>query len=185
MRPQEMSDALARRDESVLKTVTERYGPYIRKIAFGILQNEEDAAEAENDVYLKLWNETEKAVPKDLRSFLGMLSRQTAIDKLRTAAAKRRGNREYALALDELAEAIPDESAEDPADRIALKNAVSAFLKSLPKRERKLFLCRYWYAMSIRECAESFGMRENAVRTALHRDRKRFRTYLEKEDITI
>ena len=182
---QEMRDALARRDESVLRPIAERYGPYIRKIAFGILHSEEDAEETENDVYLKLWKETEKAVPTDLKAFLGMLSRQTAVDRLRAAAAKRRGSREYELALDELAEVIPDEKAGDPADRIALKAAVSGFLKSLPKRDKGLFLCRYWYAMSIRECADAFGMRENAVRTALHRDRNRFRAYLEKEDISI
>lgn len=185
MNNEEMRDALARRDESVLKAIADRYGPYIRKIAFDILHSKEDAEETENDVYLKLWNNTDKEAQIDLKAYLGMLSRQSAIDKLREISAKRRGSREYTLAIDELAEAIPDNKAGDTADTIALRDAVRSFLQNLPRRERQLFLCRYWYAMSIRECADAFGMRENAVRTALHRDRKRFKAFLEKEDFSI
>ena len=197
MKPKEIPDALRRRDEDALRAVQERYGPYIRKIAFDILHSEEDVREVENSVYLKLWQETgkqqtgidaagrESSQPADLKAFLGMLSRQTAIDRLRTVSAARRGSREYELALDELAEVLTDPGAEDPADRLALKNAMSGFLRGLPKRERQLFLCRYWYAMSVRECMDAFGMKESAVKTALHRTREKLRVYLEKEGISI
>ncbi len=185
MNPKEITSALARRDETALQAVEHRYGSYIRKIAFDILRSEEDAKEVQNSVCLKLWQETEKDLPEDLKAFLGMLSRQTAIDRLRTKSAARRGGSEYELALDELSEVLTDPGSEDPADRLALKEAMSAFLRSLPKRERQLFLCRYWYAMSIRECMEAFGMKESAVKTALHRTREKLRDRLIKEGIPI
>ena len=43
MNPEEITSALARRDETALQAVEQRYGPYIRKIAFDILQSMEDA----------------------------------------------------------------------------------------------------------------------------------------------
>ena len=87
--------------------------------------------------------------------------------------------------LDELTEAIPDSSREDPADRLALKEAMSRFLSSLSKRNRQLFLCRYWYAMSVKECSAAFGLSESGVKTMLHRLRGKLKAQLEKEEIIV
>lgn len=185
MNPKEIKAALIRRDEAVLEAVKRRYGAYIRKTAFAVLRSEQDAEEVENTVYLKMWRSEAEALPEDLKAWLGMLSRQTAIDRLRRISAARRGSREYETALDELAEVIPDPGNGDPADRLALKEIMSAFLKGLSVRDRQLFLCRYWYAMSIRECTETFGMKESAVKTALHRTREKLREQLKNEGIPL
>ena len=185
MNPKEIKAALIRRDEAVLEAVKRRYGAYIRKTAFAVLRSEQDAEEVENTVYLKMWRSEAEALPEDLKGYLGMLSRQTAIDQLRRISAARRGSREYETALDELSEVLPDPGNGDPADRLALKEAMSAFLKSLRARDRQLFLCRYWYAMSIRECMENFGMKESAVKTALHRMREKLREQLKNEGIPL
>ncbi len=206
MNRKEITKRLQARDETVLSEIAVRFGPYIRKIAFSILRNEEDAKEVENDVYLKLWRErrgkedagadedadrTESTADDtvdnmrtdDLSHTLGMYARQLAIDKLRAVSAKRRGSREYELALDELAEVLEDPGSGDPADRLALQEALNRFLKSVPLRDRQLFLSRYWYALSIRECAKAFGMGESAVKTALHRLRGRLKASLEQEGL--
>ena len=185
MNQKEMAEALARREEAVLEPLKARYGPYIRKIAFGILHDETDTEEIENDVYLKLWRESEDGLPVDLKQAVGLFARQLAVDRLRAVSAKRRGSREYELALDELSEVLEDPKYGDPADRIALKEAVSGFLNSLSKRDRQLFVCRYWYAMSIRECADAFEMNVSAVKTARHRLRRRMKAHLEKEGIIL
>lgn len=185
MNQKEMLEALTRRDENVLTDISARYGPYIRKIAFGILHSEADTEEVENDVWLKLWRESESGPPTDIKKALGLYARQIAVDKLRTISAARRGGGEYTLALDELTEAIPDSSREDPADRLALKEAMSRFLSSLSKRNRQLFLCRYWYAMSVKECSAAFGLSESGVKTMLHRLRSKLKAQLEKEEIIV
>ena len=185
MNQKEMAEALARREEAVLEHLKARYGPYIRKIAFGILHSEADTEEVENDVYLKLWRESEKELPSDLKLALSIYTRQLAIDRLRTVSAKRRGSREYELALDELSDVVEDPKNRDPADRLALKEAISSFLQSLSKRDRQLFVCRYWYAMSIRECTDAFELKESAVKTALHRLRMKLKAHLEKEGIPL
>ena len=54
-----------------------------------------------------MWRSEAEALPEDLKGYLGMLSRQTAIDRLRRISAARRGSREYETALDELSEVLP------------------------------------------------------------------------------
>ena len=169
-------------NEEALQLTRDAYGRYIRKTAFSILHSEEDAKEVENEVLLKLWQHPETDEVTDLKSYIGQLSRRAAIDKLRQTGAKRRGGSEYGLALEELEECLPAEN-DDPLEALAIRQALDGFLRSLPRKHRQLFLCRYWYAMSVRECSDAFGMSEGAVKTALHRLREQLRTVLEREDI--
>ena len=176
-------EAFRARDEEALSATRERYGPYIRKITRDILREEEEAAEAENDVYFTLWQRLEQEQPASLKNFIGMISRQTAIDRLRKISAVRRGGGAFREALEELEETIPAGASPDPADQIALRDCLNCFLYSLSRKRRRLFLCRYWLGMSVKECADSFGMSESAVKTALHRDREKLKTFLEKEEL--
>ena len=134
---------------------------------------------------MTLWQRLATERPASLKDFIGMISRQEAIDRLRKISAKRRGGGAVTEALDELEETIPAGAGSDPADQAALQDCLNRFLGSLSRRHRRLFLCRYWYGMTVKECAESFGMSESAVKTALHRDRLRLKEFLEKEDIIL
>lgn len=77
-------------------------------------------------------------------------------------------------------------AAKAPADRAeaeALRSALSAFLRTLPERQRQVFLARYFYALPLSGIAARFSMRENTVKTTLHRTRRRLRDYLEQEEL--
>ena len=65
----------------------------------------------------------------------------------------------------------------------ALRSALSAFLRTLPERQRQVFLARYFYALPLSGIAARFSMRENTVKTTLHRTRRRLRDYLEQEEL--
>lgn len=64
-----------------------------------------------------------------------------------------------------------------------LRSALSAFLRTLPERQRQVFLARYFYALPLSGIAARFSMRENTVKTTLHRTRRRLRDYLEQEEL--
>ena len=181
----EILSLLKDRREEGIQQMEAAYGHYIRKTAFGILRNEEDAREVENDVYLRLWNQTEADGVTDLKAWTGTVSRRLAIDRLRARSALRREGAGYGEVLEELAELLPDPGISDPADALALQNALDGFLRSLPLKQRQLFLCRYWYGMSVKECRKAFGMKESAVKTALMRSREKLRVCLKQEEIQI
>ena len=163
------------RSEHALVETRTRYGAYCRGIAMAILNDINDSAEVENDVLLKAWNTIPPQNPRSLRSYLGMLSRQLAIDRWRG----RKG--EFALSLEELGEVIP--STDRRVEQLDLRDALNDFLRSLPKKDRRIFLQRYWYASPIAQIAAEAGLREGAVKMRLSRMRERLRKYLEGKEL--
>ena len=82
-------------------------------------------------------------------------------------------------------EILPDPVSEDTADEIALKDAINGFLASLPQQTRIIFVRRYWYLGSVKEIARDLSVKESSVKVILHRTRKQFKEYLEKEGINV
>ena len=166
------------RADDALTAVRTRYGSYCRTIASRIRGNEADAEEVENDVLLKAWNTIPPAAPASLKSYLAMLTRQLAVDRVRFAGRSIRGGSEYALSLDELEESLPDGRSDDPADALALTEALNRFLRDLPEKKRNIFLKRYWYALSVREIAHRTGTTEANVKVRIFRAKERLRPLL-------
>ena len=59
------------------------------------------------------------------------------------------------------------------------------FLRELDTGSRVMFVKRYWYAESVAQIAETFGMKENSVSVKLMRLRKKLRKKLEKEGVVL
>ena len=88
------------------------------------------------------------------------------------------------LALDELAECVPDaRSTEDAVEAAELERMMNEFLRTLPERECNVFLRRYWFTEPMADIAKRYGMREVTVRTSLFRSREKLKKYLEKEGL--
>lgn len=88
------------------------------------------------------------------------------------------------LALEELGDITGrGETPEETVGRKELVSAVNRFLLTLPKQERSVFLCRYWYLDGIETIAEKTGLTRGNISTMLHRTRKKLRAALEKEGL--
>lgn len=98
----------------------------------------------------------------------------------------KRGNGEMSLALDELAECIPDRaSVEDTVEAGELSEIINRFLRQLPEKDCNIFLRRYWYMEDCGAIAARFGMKVNTVKTSCFRTRGKLREYLEREGISV
>lgn len=62
---------------------------------------------------------------------------------------------------------------------------MDSFLHSLPDKNRKIFLLRYWYMMPVAEIAKRNDISEGAVKMILQRVRDKLRAYLEKEGVGV
>lgn len=173
----------ARSEQAIQETRT-KYGTYCAAIAYRILESIEDSQECVSDTWLKAWNTIPPARPGNLQAYLGRITRNGALHRLREQRAKKRGGGSAALALSELDECVTDgETPEDALLRGQITEAVDRFLEGLSQEKRAVFLLRYWYFCSTREIARKTGMRENTVSSVLFRLRKQLKTHLEQEGI--
>lgn len=174
------------RNEDAIAESNRKYGKYCFQIAENILHSRLDCEECVNDTWLRAWNAIPPATPARLRAFFGRITRNLAFDRFREKKSARRGGGELSVALEELSECIASpRTTEEEAELRALGESIGRFLAALPKRDRDIFLCRYYYAYSMREIAQAFGMRENYLRNLLSRQRSRLREHLEKEDFDL
>lgn len=172
------------RDEQALKETARQYGALCRAVALDILEDAQDAEECVNDALLAVWNSIPPAKPENYRAYLLKILRNLAIDKSKARQRNKRGNGQYAEALDELAEVLPSvHSTERIVEQRELLSAVTGFLKTLNATQRSIFIRRYWCFASFAELAADFHMTENNVKVTLTRLRKRLQEYLKKEDL--
>lgn len=174
------------RDERAIDETARKYGTYCFSIAHNILENREDAEEAVSDTYLGAWATIPPHKPVVLSTFLGKIARRTAIKRYHHSRTQKRGGGELALALDELSEFLSDGNTPETAmENTELTKLLNEFLQALPKEERGVFVCRYWYFDSIEVIAGHFGFSQSKVKSMLARTRKKLRTTLQQEGITL
>ena len=172
-----------RSDQAIAETDAV-YGGYCYSVAYRVLNSDQDAEESVNDTYLAVWNAIPPTWPENLKAFLGQITRRLAVTRLRRATRLKRGGGEAVFAIEELAECTPDGfDVEGKVEAKELAKAIEKFLDSLPERERHMFVARYWHVLPVSEIACRLGMKQGAVKTALHRQRKKLMEELKKEGL--
>ena len=82
------------RDERAIPATAEKYGAYCAAIARNILPDPQDAEECVSDAYLQAWNAIQPHRPAVFSAFLGKLTRNLALNRLRQNTAQKRGGGE-------------------------------------------------------------------------------------------
>lgn len=183
MEDKKIIDLFFARSEAAIAESEKKFGKYLRFIAFSVLGDESDSEEVENDTYLRAWNSIPPENPCSLKGYLAALCRNLSINRYKAKKARKRG--ESDLALDELGEIADSSGSADLAERFTLREAIESFLRSLDRRDRIIFLQRYFYNCPIRDIAKRHGMKESAVTMLLFRTRSKLKDKLTKEGIDL
>ena len=171
-----------RSQEAIAQTKT-KYGRLIYSICIKILRVAEDAAECENDTYLKAWDSIPPQRPDHLSAYLGKIARNLSLDRYEREHAQKRGGSQVPLILDELEECIP--SAPDGGLPLELRDLLNRFLEGQTERARLLFVRRYFFGDSVKEIAQNYDLGESLVKMTLLRSRNALRALLEQEGVSI
>ncbi len=186
MEDKQIIELFWQRSESAITAAADRYGPYCSRIAENILGNKEDAEECVSDTWLSAWKYIPPDKPICLGAYLGKITRNLSLNRVKYYAAQKRGCGQTDLVLSELEGCLPAaNSIEQEMDEHFLKEAVERYLYSLPAQRRNIFIRRYWYMMSVKEIAKTYGMSESKTASLLFRMRKELKSYLEKEGISV
>lgn len=174
------------RDENAIKQTEKKYSGYLTKIALNVLGNFQDSEECVNDTYVRAWYTIPPHIPAALKHYLGKITRELSIDRIRMKTSKKRGGTEYELSLDELCDcAGSGDSTEQAAELSALVELIEEFLRSRGDDERDMFVCRYYFCDSIKEIAGYFGVNVSKVKNTLFHTRRELKKHLESEGYVI
>ena len=184
MEDTEIINQLWQRRESALDTILQHYGRMLKNFAGHILPTAQDAEECVNDALLDVWNTIPPKRPASVASYAVMLTRRRSIDRIRRLNAKKRGGGVYLVALDELEDCIPDNTASGE-DSDTLRDAVNSFLSELSREDRIIFMGRYFALESIECLAKNCGVSQNTINIRLCRMRKKMKKTLEERRIFI
>jgi RNA polymerase sigma-70 factor (ECF subfamily) len=188
LQDEQIIDLYFERDERALTETSDKYGNYCRTIARNILNDEETVKECFNDTLFESWKAMPPTRPSCLRVFVGKITRNLSLKRVRSAQTLKRGGGEGVIALDELEECVPDttaSSAEQIEEDMVIREVMKDLLTSLPKQNRRIFMRRYWYCSSIEEIAKALDLSEGNVRTILSRVRSKLKTALEEAGVTV
>lgn len=170
------------RDEDAIHKTEEKYGNYLTKISFNILNCVEDSKECVNDTYLQAWKNIPPVKPDNLGTYLGKIARNISINKLRDKNAIKRQSNQYAVSLSELSECISaDVILDDRLNEEELAKLIGKYLRKISEDARKCFIRKYFHMETVKEIAEFYDMSEAKVKTLLHRSRKGLKEFLKKE----
>lgn len=173
-----------RRDEQAITETDKKYGALCSSIAYGILASPEDAEECLSDTYMAAWNSLPPQRPRLLRAYLGRITRNLSLNRLRNGNTRKRGGGALELIYEELENCIAAEDGpEKSLEEKELIQAVETFLAGLSREERLMFLYRYWLAQPVAKIAARMGCKPARVNSALYRSRQKLRDYLEKEGL--
>lgn len=171
---------LLERNEEALSAVSQKYGRYCGLIAKNIVDSPTDVEECMNDTLLAVWNSIPPNKPNNLRTYIGTIMRNNALNALKRDNAQKRGGKEMEEITDELSAFPSDYSVESIAEQHELLAEISAYLNRLSECRQKVFVLRYWYCCEVSEISAVTGFTEANVYNILKRERKKLLEYLRK-----
>ena len=184
MEDQKIVDLYWQRSDLAISETNQKYGRYCHSIAYHICGTVEDAEECVNDTWLRAWNLMPDQRPAILSTFLGRITRNFAINLIKSKNRIKRGGGEAVLALDELEECIPGGiNPEHVLEEKELEAAIGSFVSELPQTEKTIFVLRYWRVAPIDEIAEKLQFSKGKIKSSLFRTRRKLRDYLQEEGL--
>lgn len=180
----EIIKGFASRDEQAISAVIKKYGKQCFGIANRFLNNREDSEQCVNDALMKVWESFPQNRPRELLPYLASIIRNTALSKLRSDNAAKRGGAVTEV-LEELENCASSSGTEESLDAAELEAAINKFLGTLRSEHRRMFLMRCWACCELSEIASRLGMTEGSVAVTLTRIRNKLKVYLRKRGYDI
>ena len=167
--------AVARYSEVALAEVYRRHGGAVYGLARRVLNNESEAQDVTQEVFLRLWNQPDRFDPGrgSLRAFLLAQSHARAVDAIRSLNARRARE-----AKDAQRTASAEYDVSHEAWDLALADKVSGALADLPKDERRAIELAYFDGRTYVEVAELLDAPEGTIKSRIRNGMRRMRSVL-------
>lgn len=181
-RQEDLLERLKRGDEQAMAELAEAYSSKIYQLAFRYLRNKEDAEEVTQDVLFKVYRKV-GAFRGDaaLSSWIYRITFNAAMSRLRTARYQRSQEEERRSAMDADGEMVTTPAQADVADwsdladervlRSQLRRRVFRAILALPAIYRAPVMLRDIQGMSTEEASAMLRVKDQTLKSRLHRGR--------------
>ena len=173
------------RDENAVGETDKKYGAFCRKIASTILDLHEDCEECVSDTWWKAWDTMPPQRPQSLKAYLGRITRNLSISRLRQNRAQKRDAGATSM-LSELEDCKPSGGGvEQEIERGELTRIIENWLMSLKAEDRALFVRRYWYGDAVSDLAFRLGVKPSQLAKRMYNLRLNLKETLEREGVVL
>ena len=170
------------RDQQAIEDTSARFGETVYRVCRRILRDPQTAKECVNDVYLKAWSSIPPNRPNDLAAYLSVIARSTAVDRLRLETRGKRVKDGLSASLDDFQDLLSsDDDVADELEAKELSHALERFLRGVSRRERTVFIKRFYFACTVSEIVSETGIPRSVVYKTLKRLKQELKTFLEQE----
>ncbi len=144
------------------------------RLAFTLLSNRQEAEDAVQEVYLKMWDMRKDLVKyKSTEALMVTITRNLCLDKLKTKKNK-------AISINQAFNLSESNDPELAAEEMDMVNIVKQIMQQLPAQQKTVIHLRDVEGYDYEEIVEITGFEMNYVRVNISRGRKKIRETVQK-----
>lgn len=169
-----LTQRLKRNDEAAFEEVMNKYLPLVSNIVYNIGRDrlsKEDMEETISDIFVILWNNTDKIIEGKLQGYLCRIARTKALDRLS------KHKKPQTLDIEEL-EIQSDFSMEVTAEIDDVTEILHELIDELHEPDREIMLRYYYYQQTAPIIAKILRMNKETVNSKLRRNKEKLRLKL-------
>ena len=169
-----LTQRLKRHDEAAFEEVMNKYLPLVSNIVYNIGRDrlsKEDMEETISDIFVILWNNTDKIIEGKLQGYLCRIARTKALDRLS------KHKKPQTLDIEEL-EIQSDFSMEVTAEIDDVTELLHELIDELHEPDREIMLRYYYYQQTAPIIAKILRMNKETVNSKLRRNKEKLRLKL-------
>ena len=169
-----LTQRLKRHDEAAFDEVMNKYLPLVSNIVYNIGRDrlsKEDMEETISDIFVILWNNTDKIIEGKLQGYLCRIARTKALDRLS------KHKKPQTLDIEEL-EIQSDFSMEVTAEIDDVTEILHELIDELHEPDREIMLRYYYYQQTAPIIAKILRMNKETVNSKLRRNKEKLRLKL-------
>lgn len=172
----ELVHSLRSGQRQAIAVLYDRYAGLVYSIAYRILQNSQEAEDLTQDIFVTFW-ESDRYNPErgTLSSFLGLLTRSRAVDKIRQRTTTNSFlSRWQQTITEESTSPSPLESAATQETQDKIHQAMA----QLPAQQRQILELNYYQGLSHNQIAQSLDLTPGVVKSRLRQALVQLKTQL-------
>lgn len=181
----EIIDLYWQRDEKAIDETDFKYRKYLFTIAYNILYSNEDSEECLDDTYVGAWNTIPPERPSYLKAYLTTIIRRVSINKYNEKNRNKRVPSNMTESLDDIGDIMGEDTLINEIQSEQLGKAISDYLRTLSKRQRYIFMSRYYVADSIDKIASELNVSKSTVNKEIALIKSGLKAALEREGYTV